>query len=202
MIRIITASVFTVLGFLTILVTVYPFFVWQFYYLPKIENQRILSPLANYEMSNSERVSQESDNRNAISEFFISVPKLGIDEAKVEADSTDFYSSLAHYPQTALPGERGNVFITGHSVLPYFFDPKNYYSIFSTLHTLERGDEITISLPNSNKYRYIVIGMAVVNPEDTWVLKTPDRDGNYVSLFTCTPPGLTTKRLVVLGKEV
>lgn len=197
-----TASVLTLTGFCFLALATYPFLVWQFFYLPKIESQKLLSPFINSSAWGFETRESKRPSIERMSQFFISVPKLGIEDAKVKAESNDFFSSLAHYPESALPGEQGNVFVVGHSVLPYFFNPRSYFSIFSTLHTLERGDEIMVSLEDSTRYRYQVIGMVIVDPKDTWVLKTPERDGKYLSLLTCSPPGLSTDRLVVIAKQV
>ena len=60
--------------------------------------------------------------------FYISIPKLKISEAKVETNSPTLNpdKSLGHYAGTALPGETGTTFIYGHSVLPVFYNPRNY----------------------------------------------------------------------------
>jgi len=57
--------------------------------------------------------------------FYLTVPKLGIERAVVDTNSADLDpdDSLGHYQGTALPGELGNSFIYGHSVLPAFFRP-------------------------------------------------------------------------------
>lgn len=194
------ASIFVILGFTLLSFTLYPFFVWYFFYVPKIESQKLISPLANYLGDGAEYPGRVT--KSSTSEFFLSIPRLEIDKAQVKVDSTDFISSLAHYPQSALPGEEGNVFVTGHSILPQFYNPKNYTSIFSRLYTLEQGDDIIISTSDISQLRYTVIGMVIVKPQDLWVLKTPDKEGKYLSLLTCTPPGLTQGRLVVLAKQV
>lgn len=200
--RILPASFLILIGLTLIAFATYPFLIWQFYFLPKIKSDSTLSPIVSEVYENPKVRENLPGNMAGFSEFFVSIPSLRIEEAKVKVETSDFLSSLAHYPGSALPGEEGNVFITGHSILPQFFSPRSYLSIFSTLYTLNRGDQVSVSLPDSSKFDYVVIGMAVVGPDDTWVLKTPDRQGRYLSLLTCTPPGFKTERLVVLAKQV
>ena len=71
--------------------------------------------------------------------YTISVPKLKIDSASVAIGGEDLNKSLIQYPGTALPGKRGNSVIFGHSILPIFYNPKNYISIFSLLPTCKKG---------------------------------------------------------------
>ena len=57
-------------------------------------------------------------------QFNLSIPRLNIDKVQVLVDSNDLSNSLAHLPGSALPGEKGNVFISGHSALSNFFSLK------------------------------------------------------------------------------
>ena len=76
--------------------------------------------------------------------FTISIPKLKIDKATVAIGGEDLSEHIIQYPGTALPGKRGNSVLFGHSILPIFYNPKNYLSIFSLLPTLNIGDEIDV----------------------------------------------------------
>lgn len=132
--------------------------------------------------------------------FTLSVPKLEIFQAEVIVDSNDIDKSLAHLPGTALPGEKGNVFISGHSaaiVRPKLNDP--YKSIFSALHNMRPEDKIAVTA-GGQTFNYQVIGFKMVSPYDMSVVEPPDPSGRYISLMTCIPPGINTKRLVVLGR--
>lgn len=134
--------------------------------------------------------------------FVLSLPKLKIEEALVNVDSNDLKIGLAHLPGAALPGERGNVFISGHSALPQFFNGnKNYGSIFANLTKLERGDEINLKVLGT-EFVYKVVDIKIVSPKDISVVNPSDNEGRFVTLMTCVPPGLNTKRLVVIGKLI
>ena len=132
-------------------------------------------------------------------EFRLSVPKLKIEDAKVTVNSLEFKKSLAHLPGSALPGEVGNIFITGHSLLSQFFDPENYLTIFSTLPELEVGDQIIVEAAGI-VYDYQVVKVFAVDPSDLSVIASPDNANKYLSLMTCVPVGIGNQRLIVLAK--
>lgn len=138
------------------------------------------------------------DKKAFISEFTLSIPKLKIFDANVKVDSENFDQFLALFPGTALPGEEGNAFISGHSVLPQFFNPEDYKKIFSTLPQLEIGDEVLVNIAGV-EYRFLVESKRVVDPDDVSVLAPPTL-GKYLTLLTCVPPGTSLKRLVVVCK--
>mgnify|MGYP005855693527 CR=1 FL=1 len=130
--------------------------------------------------------------------YTLSIPKLNIENAHVIIGSDDLSSSLIHYNETALPGQLGSPVIFGHSILPQFYNPKNYMSIFSTLPTLEKDDQIIVDYDGIS-YTYSVTEKQEVMPEDLWVLEQR-YDSKKIKLITCVPPGLKTKRLVVTAE--
>lgn len=130
-------------------------------------------------------------------DFNLSIPNLKLHDIKVLAMSNDFKIFAAHLPGTALPGEKGNVFISGHSSLPQLQNNKG--GVFAKLPNVKKGDEVEIKA-GGQKYIYVVEGMRVVKPEEVWVINPPDNVGRYLTLMTCVPPGFNTKRLIVLSK--
>jgi sortase A len=132
--------------------------------------------------------------------YYLSIPKLNIIDATVEVGGTDLKKNIIQYPQTALPGQVGNAVLFGHSVLPQFFNPKSYLTIFSTLFRLKIGDEIFVNYDNI-KYRYLVEEMYEVQPTDLSVLEQRF-DGRYFTIVTCSPPGTYLRRLVVKARIV
>lgn len=139
-------------------------------------------------------------------EFYLTITKLGIENATVETNSInpDPSKSLGHFRGSALPGEIGNTFIYGHSILPWFFNPKNYKTIFSTLPDLEERDLITISY-NEKILNYIVEKKETLLPEKANPLdpiSPPELKRSYLTLMTCVPPGLETNRLLVIARLV
>lgn len=132
-------------------------------------------------------------------DFTLSIPSINIKNAKVVVDTNDFDKNLAQLPGTAMPGERGNLFITGHSSLPQLYRPDNYKSIFTKLPEVKKGDLVTIEA-GGQTFTYKILGMKVVDPSETWVINPPDDEGRYLTLMTCVPPGLYLKRLIVLAQ--
>ncbi len=133
-----------------------------------------------------------------VNTYTLSIPKLGISSAHVVIAGGDLNISLIHYGGTGLPGDFGNAVIFGHSVLPQFFSQKNYKTIFSTLPTLEEGDDIYISY-DTVTYRYKVEDMTVRDPSDLTALEQRF-DDSYITLITCVPPGTYWKRLNVRAR--
>ncbi len=144
-----------------------------------------------------------SDFSNSKVEYYtISIPKLKIDKATVAIGGEDLSEHIIQYPGTALPGKRGNAALFGHSILPIFYDPKNYLSIFSLLPTLKEGDEILVDYDGIS-YKYRVETMFEVLPTDIQVLDQ-DTSDSFLTLVTCVPPGdpRKPKRLIVRARIV
>lgn len=130
----------------------------------------------------------------------ILIPKIGVQAPIMFADSKKqgdidklLLEGVVHYPDTAMPGERGNVFITGHSSY-YWWSNGKFNNVFSILDKLVVGDTINI-IYNYKRYTYEVRSMKIVFPTDISVLD--QGGGNELSLMTCTPVGTNYKRLIV-----
>lgn len=133
-----------------------------------------------------------------ITHYSLSIPKLGIRDAVVQVGGEDLKKILVQYEGTVYPGQFGNTVIFGHSVLPAFFNPENYLTIFSTLPTLEKGDEILIDF-DGVLYKYLVEDLVEVAPTDISVLEQR-YDDYYLTLVTCVPPGTYLRRLAVRAR--
>lgn len=145
---------------------------------------------------------QEDFKNSGVDYFTLSIPKLRIENATVAIGGEDLSKSLVQYPGTALPGKNGTAVIFGHSILPLFYDPKDYMAIFSTLPTLKSGDEIFINYDGVS-YKFRVEEITEAYPTDFSVLAQDSTD-SFISLVTCTPPGdpRKPKRLIVKAREV
>ena len=133
-----------------------------------------------------------------LSNYYISLPHLGIEDAYVSTIDNNVNLHLVHFPGTALPPNIGNAAIFGHSTLPQWFDPHNPHAIFATALDTKIGDSIIVTIGNK-QYLYKVISMTIVPADDTSYL-AQDSNGSYLSLITCTPPGTTWRRLVIKAK--
>lgn len=147
---------------------------------------------------------RESPQRQNVPQYFyLTIKKLGIEKALVETNAKDLNpdDALGHYPGSALPGEVGNAFIFGHSVLPIFYSPRNYKAIFSTIDKLNAGDEIVIEY-NNVKYKYLVEDYVVAKPADINPLaehKPRYLNESTITLMTCYPFGSKAMRYMVRG---
>ena len=202
------------LGVTALLSVIYPIVHFQLQYSRNFK--QILSPLSNgfynkninnsidyTQLSNwfavdnntnsthSKELLSNSENKS----YLLSIPKLGIKDALVEIGSMDLKKSIIHYPQTALPGQLGNTVVFGHSVLPQFFNPKSYLTIFSTLYKVSVGDKIIIKYDKVD-YTYTIDDIYEIKATDFSVLDQR-YDGKYLSIVTCSPPGTYLRRLVV-----
>jgi len=134
----------------------------------------------------------------SVKEYTLSIPRLNIKDAKVVVGGEDLSKSLIHYLPRSLPGEYGNVAIFGHSTLPQLYSPKDYKSIFTYLSSLETGDVIRVKIGDL-KYEYQVYDMFVVDPDEISVLEQ-QKNGSFLTLITCVPPGTYLERLVIKAK--
>lgn len=143
--------------------------------------------------------SQQRDTQAPYEQFSLSVPSIGLNGVSVYVDSNDLTKGLIHLPGASLPGEKGNVFISGHSSLLIF--EKNMKAYFANLQDIKKGDTVFLSAGGS-VFTYKIIELKIVDPKDINVILPPDSQGRYLSLMTCVPPGFNIKRLVVLGKLI
>lgn len=132
--------------------------------------------------------------------YHLNIPKVDITDADVAVGGTNLDQHLIQYPGTANPGEYGSPVIFGHSVLRQFYNPaisnpRRYFSIFSRIMTLEKGDPIYITSDGVN-YTYRVISKIEVKPEDTYILEQR-HDVRSLKLVTCVPEGTYLRRGVV-----
>jgi len=102
-------------------------------------------------------------------------------------------TGVAHFPGTAMPGQYGNTFLTGHSSY-YAWSPGNYKSVFVLLDKLKMEDEV-ILWHEGHEYTYKIYDKFVVSPDNLDVLdQAPGK--KVLTLMTCTPVGTNKNRLI------
>ena len=135
-----------------------------------------------------------SDDRLIIPRLGINVPvvdAVGLDNKDV---MRDLETGVVHLPNTAYPGQVGNVFITGHSSY-YPWAAGHYKSVFVLLDKLQPGDKIAL-YRQGEKFIYQVASQRVVAVDDVSVL-TQRSDQRKLTLMTCYPVGTNSQRLVI-----
>lgn len=102
---------------------------------------------------------------------------------------------VGHLPGTSLPigGASSHAALSTHCGLPSA-------KLFTDLHKLEVGDQFVVSVLGEDLY-YQVINKETVLPKNVEPLKVFEGK-DYVTLFTCTPYGINTHRLLVRGERI
>jgi sortase A len=122
----------------------------------------------------------------------IEVARLGLNAIVVQGDSDDVLRhAVGHIPETALPGQSGNIALAGHRD-----------TLFRPLRDIQVGDTITLKTRAGN-HTYRVDATGVVPPTDVDVLQS--RGVNELTLITCFPfhyIGHAPNRFVVHAREV
>jgi len=135
----------------------------------------------------------------------IIIPQISVDAPVIYSQSSDnaalmedLKKGVIHYPGTAYPGQKGNVFITGHSSY-YWWSGGKYNRIFANLDKLENGDLVYL-YRNGEEYIYQVYDSFVVKPQQVEILATTAEP--TLTLMTCTPLGTNLRRLVVRAQLI
>jgi sortase A len=122
----------------------------------------------------------------------IEISSIGLAAMILEGtDARTLRRAVGHIPGTPLPGQQGNVAITGHR--DTFFRP---------LLNIRKDDEIRLTTL-SGSYRYLVDSIKVVEPENMEVLDKSD--DAILTLVTCYPfyfVGPAPKRFIVRAHRV
>lgn len=123
-------------------------------------------------------------------------------QGKTEEDfQQDMRKGVIHFPATVMPGQMGNIFITGHSTY-YESDPGKYKNVFIRLGELKIGDRITIITDCENNYEYEVFHIEPVLPDDQRIFDVRNRQEKILTLATCWPIGSYETRLMVKALQV
>lgn len=210
--------IFSIIGIFVLIYIFFPLISWQIYFtqsfsdgiavpIPKttvINSSSIKSLFSNVASIGTDYSNPENwfpsyrttkSETAKISSYTLSIPKLGIKDAAVTTIDNELDKHLVNYSGTAIPPEKGNSVIFGHSTLPQLFKPSDYKTIFATLHTLKIGDEFSINVRDVI-YAYKIHSITIVDPSNTSIF-FQDTDDSHITLVTCTPPGTTWKRLII-----
>lgn len=211
------------MGFLIVIYVAFPLISYKLYFEPVFAQQDIATPipsstvvsgniiqslisnanpLNNVNYDNAQNwfpsFAQSASAEPRISSYTIAIPRLGITNANVSTNDNDLSKHLVNFAGTAVPPEKGNAVVFGHSTLPWLFDPNNYKAIFATALNMQVGDVIYATV-SGIRYTYKVQGITVVDPTDISIL-AQTTDDSYLTIVTCTPPGTIWKRLVIKAR--
>ncbi len=125
----------------------------------------------------------------------IQAPTMGLDKYVVAGVSTDLLKmGPGLFPKSPLPGQKGNVAITGHRT--------TYGQPFGRIHELEAGDQITFTT-TKGVFVYQVVGKPrIIMPTKTSVIKTTDKSKSILTLISCHPRWSSERRIVVTAELI
>jgi sortase A len=104
----------------------------------------------------------------------LEIPRLELSAVVIEGDdSKTLRRAVGHIPGTPLPGQTGNVALTGHR--DTFFRPLRNI----------RANDIIVVTTLQGVYRYRVVSTRVVRPDNVAVLSSGDDE--ILTLVTCYP---------------
>lgn len=139
---------------------------------------------------------EKNESRLIIPNIKVDAPIIwNVAEDKIIAE---LQNGVVQYQGTALPGQLGNIFITGHSSY-YLWAKGSYKDVFALLNKLSAGDKIYIQYKGAT-FTYIVRNQKVVEPNDLTVLAPTGE--NILSLMTCVPIGTSLSRLIITAEQV
>ncbi len=128
------------------------------------------------------------------------VPRFGKKWVRLIGEGVKWHPVLneigvGHYPGTQLPGEVGNFAVAGHR--------GGYGGAFLNIHRLTQGDHVYVET-NDGWFSYVYLQTKIVSPNDVAVLRPVPQELNdavsgerYMTMTSCTPVFVNTKRIVV-----
>ena len=122
----------------------------------------------------------------------ISIPSI---DSKIPlyqgAGKVELRYGAGHNPATAMPGTSGNCVIYGHRM-------KKYGLLWNRLGEVKAGDSITITI-GDDSYTYTVDQTVTIEPSQISEYINADDGSVKITLITCTPTGVGSHRLLVIG---
>lgn len=185
---------FLLFGFFLIFLIVFSCFYFTARMKEILDFSSLFSPRTQLTLKKNEEIDP------AIREFGLKIDKLGIlapvilnvDGSDKKIYLEELKRGVAHFENTALPGEGSNVFIFGHSSTAVGIGP--YSKIFARLGELEKEDKIIVFYKDE-KYTYSVFEKIVVEKTELSVLEPTEEE--QLTLMTCWPIGTSEKRLII-----
>lgn len=159
------------------------------------------------EITNGYDPAAPGDARPAVE---VSIAKINVTAPMVWSKSenekdqlADLASGVAHFPQTASPGQNGNSIISGHSS-NYIWAKGNFNYIFKNLNNLMPGDVVDVKTTQQNgkiiTFHYKISEKFTTVSNDARIFE--DSGSPVLTLSTCWPLGTNLRRLIVKGDLV
>lgn len=127
---------------------------------------------------------------------YVEIPKIGVSEPIYHYSTDDVLAhGIGHIHGSSLPvgGDSTYTILTGHRGLPN-------QKFFSDLDQMVVGDKFYIHVLNET-LAYKVYDIKIIEPHDVEFLRIQDGK-DLATLVTCTPYGVNTHRLLVMGERI
>lgn len=164
-----------------------------------VSNQNVAEAKAEVELKWTEAPAAEPELHKGFALIYIPRLKDKVWELPITrgVDPDDLISGLGHYPDNALPGEKGNFAMAGHRA--------TYGEPLVNIDQLKQDDEVIIQTAG-NWYVYKLVLDEIVEPDAMWVLD-PNPGGivnktgveEMITLTTCHPRWGSTERWIWWG---
>lgn len=141
----------------------------------------------------------ENANKLWIPSLGITAPIVYITEANEKTYQAALASGAVHFPQTAEPGEFGNVYIFGHSS-DYAWSQGAYKTVFALLTKIQPSAEILVSNKQGEVFTYVVKTAKVIGSNDIQYLSQQGYTKKLLTLQTSYPIGTALKRYLVIAE--
>ena len=166
-----------------------------------IFNYRVISQSLSdfFQRDNSvESETIEKENSLEIPKIEVSVPLNFVEDTEKVHKTLD--NGVVHYPDSVLPGEKGQTIILGHSAPPNWPDIK-YDDVFSRLNELDKGDEVFVYFDHQ-EYVYSVIKKIFLEKGEESYKDGLTNSNNMLILISCWPPGEDYRRIAVQAELI
>ena len=152
------------------------------------------NPLLNYKKVSGYHDALNVANNGMIG--YLKIPRIGVELPIYHGTSDDVLNrGVGHLEGSSLPigGENTHSIMSAHRGLPSS-------KLFTDLDRVEKGDSFQIIILDQ-VLTYQVDYIKVIEPTDVSDLQIIE-GGDYCTLFTCTPYGINTHRLLVRGVRI
>lgn len=142
----------------------------------------------------------EKENSLEIPKIEVSAPLIFIEDSDEEKVYKSLDKGVVHYPDSVLPGEKGQTIILGHSAPPNWPEI-NYDDVFSRLDKLDKGDEVFVYFDHQ-EYVYSVIKKIFLEKGEESYKDGLTNSNNMLILISCWPPGEDYRRIAVQAELI
>jgi len=145
------------------------------------------------------------DPRLTIPKIWVDVHIVTLSNVPIEkikkADYDEYlYDGVVKYPYTADPGQKGNVFIFGHT--SYYWWKKNPYgTVFSKIPRLRHWDIMKLTW-NGKVYEYEIFKKLILSPREVSSVYKKYKNGEFLTIMGCYPIGSDRQRMVIIAKRI